>query len=564
MDFTRRNFLKGAIAGSAALTIGSLTACGNKSQTPAVNTATYPSAFAPDDFESSRVVLEKIEHFKEEKTYDIVVIGAGTAGVPAVLTALEEGASVACLQKEATSISQGNNSSGFILELSTENAIPLWMQSYREAVSYRTNWGLLDFFARYSGETLCWLDKKAAEVNNPAFSYTDTTRVYGDEVAAFRRHTFGNKPQNNHDLILSLSQLAAEMGAEFFYKTPGVQLIIEDGACVGVVGEQNGEYIRFNATKAVIVATGDYQNNQAMVAKFSPDVAPFTRKQTNKTGDGILMCVAAGGNITPVGHAKQMHDMDSAPKGVTDIPFLALDMNGKRFMNEVIPMISWNLSLREANATADDPGLFCRIFDSQYQEKVSSWGGKTPAPEALENYIPGFKESPKGVYPDLVHTHRCDTLEELAEELGLPADALIQSVERYNELCAAGSDSDFGVNSKYLKSIDTPPFWGIRQWVRVSAICSGVKVNQNYQVTDQNMAPIPGLYAAGFCAGDVCGDHEWIYLDGMACGSCFTSGRYATIHAVTGDYTPSHPVSWSEVEHLYAQCPPSDGKGANH
>lgn len=80
-------------------------------------------------------------------------------------------------------------------------------------------------------------------------------------------------------------------------------------------------------------------------------------------------------------------------------------------------------------------------------------------------------------------------------------------------------------------------------------MCCGIKVDGNYQVTDAENNPIPGLYAVGFGAGDMCGDGDWsLYMGNMSCGSCMTSGRYATIHALTGDLVPSHPASWEETK----------------
>lgn len=552
MNIDRKDFLKGAALSAGSLAALSAFGCAPSTSSGTAGSATEPpESFSLNDYEESSAELDPIDTFSDEKTYDIVVVGAGTSGLPAVLSALEEGGSVACLQKESTPIAQGNNASGFILELSTANAIEKWMQAYRKAVQYRTNLSQLEFFARHSGETLCWLDKVAGEAGYPASTYNDTTRTYGDETAAFRRHTFGIKPENNGHLIRALASMAEERGADFYYETPGVQLVMEDGACTGVIGRKGSSYLKFNARKAIIIATGDYQNNESLIKRYSPDVAKFGRKQSNKTGDGILMCAAAGGRMSPVGHAKQLHDMDSAPKPLAELPFLALDANGKRFMNEDIPMISWNLTLLEKNTAGDDPGRFFRIFDDAYMDKVASWGGTAPKAEVLENYIPGFVESPKGVYSDLINTHRCGSLDELADELGIPAGNLKESVERFNEMCAQGKDTDFGLDEQYLMPIDTPPYWGVSQWIRVSAICSGLAVNGTYQVIDGNDEVIPGLYAVGFCAGELCGNHDWVYTDGMACGSCFTSGRYAAIHAMTGGLTPSKPVAWEEVMDLY-------------
>ena len=130
-----------------------------------------------------------------------------------------------------------------------------------------------------------------------------------------------------------LAEFAASKGVEFFYSTPGVQLIKDDsGRVTGVVGKDGNKFIKFNATKGVILSTGDYQNNQSLVERYCPDVKEFDRKQNNKTGDGILMSMAAGAGLVPVGHAHMMHDFDSGP--MFNEPFLMVNENGERFMNE--------------------------------------------------------------------------------------------------------------------------------------------------------------------------------------------------------------------------------------
>lgn len=544
MSIDRRGFLKGGLAlGAAAALGGSLAGCASApaGEAKAQDGVEYPAGTTADDFENSSAVAEPITEFVEEKTYDIVVVGAGTSGLPAVLTAIEEGATVACLQKESTAISQGNGSSGVILDETTDMGLLRWVQGYREACSYRVNLDLVNFFARHSGETAMWMARMGKEAGYPPYEskLTRTETADGSYVTTMR-NAFGVKPENNGNLIKALAEYAEGKGAEFFYSTPGVQLVKDGERVTAVIGESPDGYVKFNANKAVILATGDYQNNDSMLAKYAPDLVRFTKKQMNKTGDGILMAMAVGATMTPVGHSKQMHDMDAAPMAMTGIPFLAVDEQGERFMNEEIPMHYWDATLRYSDA--DDPGKFCRIFDNNYFAIAKEWGYAPSPVEVMENYIPGAVENPTGVMKDLIDTHRCDTLDELAGELGIPADALKKTVERYNRLCEAGFDEDFGKQSKFMVPIVEPPFWGIHQWIRLTAMGGGIAVDKNYQVVDQAGTPIPGLYAVGFGAGDICGDVDWsLYLGGMSCGSCMTSGRYATIHALTGDLVPSSP-----------------------
>ena len=106
MNTTRRTFLKGAAAGAAGVALA-----GEVSAAFAAPTI-YPNTTTAEDFENSAAIAEPITEFADQKTYDVVVVGAGTSGMPAALTALEEGVSVACLQKESVAISQGGSSSG--------------------------------------------------------------------------------------------------------------------------------------------------------------------------------------------------------------------------------------------------------------------------------------------------------------------------------------------------------------------------------------------------------------------------------------------------------------------
>lgn len=228
---------------------------------------------------------------------------------------------------------------------------------------------------------------------------------------------------------------------------------------------------------------------------------------------------------------------------------LTVNENGERFTNEDAEFEQLNNELRYQ----PKPGWYSQIFDANYVDQVTEWGGKATAPEKLEIYMPDIEmdrsvESGAGVLEYLIDTHRCDTLEELAEALGIPADALIASVDRYNELVDAGFDSDFGKKTCYMKRVDTPPFYGIHKHIRVSALCAGMTVNANYQVTKADGTVIPNLWATGFGAGQLCGLPDWsMYTGGMSAGHCMTSGRYCGIAAATGKYEPTTPITDEDV-----------------
>ena len=552
-ELTRRTFLKTAAAtGAASVAAAGLAGASAAVADEAAAAVEYPAGLIEADFADSPVELAPITDFADEKTYDVVVVGAGTGGVPAALSALEEGATAACLQKESAPISQGGSSTGIIVDKSDPQGVMNHLQGFMEDCHWRADRGLARFYYDHSGETIRWMEVRTMEAGFPPYSFGETTMEYDDGTKCVKRtNRFGPKPYNNDTMIKALAKLAEERGVDFYYSTPGVQLVQdESGAVTGVVGKDaDGNYIKFNATRGVVLSTGDYQNNMSLVERYCPDGKDFDRKQMGKTGDGILMTMAIGAGLVPVGHAHMMHDFDSGP--MFNEPFLMVNEDGERFLNEDCCFEQVNCELRNQPR----PGWYSQIFDANYVDQATAWGGKPVAPEALEVYMPEVEmdrsaESGNNVIEVLIDTHKADTLDELAEKLGIPADALKASVERYNELVDAGFDDDFGKRPQYLAKIDTPPFYGIHKHIRISALCAGMTVNENYQVTKADGTPIPNLWATGFGAGQLCGLPDWsMYTTGMSCGHCMTSGRYCGIQAATGgNLEPSKPITDEDVE----------------
>ncbi len=545
-SITRKQFLSGA-AGMAGIAALGATSAALADEAAATSTVEYPFGMTAEDYAESAAELEPITDFADEKTYDIVVVGAGTSGVPAVLTALEEGCTVGCLEKNAFAVSQGNGCTGVVLPHCSENGARRFMYKWMEVNSFRADYDLLEFYTMHSGESILWTYKHAMEVDYLPATTGITRYDYEDgQYAVVLRTSYGTKPEDMMNLIQRLAEQAAEQGAEFFYSTPGVQLVVDDdGAVTGVVGKDaDGNYIKFNANIAVIMATGDYQNNSALMERWMPDVAHFEKKQFSKTGDGILMAMAAGCNIVPVGHQRQMHDFDSCPQSFTSAPFLYVDENANRFMCEEVPHTSQCELVRNLEGA---PGKFSFIMDDDFDVIAAEWG-ITIDKDTMRNYFPGLEEYAPGIRGNLADVHTADTLEELAESLDIPADQLVATVERYNELCDSGVDADFGKQAMYMRKIEKAPFWAVKRWIRLTSTGGGSKVNGTYQCIREDGSVIPGLYSVGFGAGALSGDVDWsTYVGGMSLGSCVNSGRYATIHAITGGLEPTTPVTLDDM-----------------
>jgi fumarate reductase flavoprotein subunit len=586
-NITRRDFLKGAAIGSASIGVMSVAGCASKDAgeqagcdpnapgSGAQSTDTTASSPTPAELQDSAAIGETIGDFVGEVSADIVVIGAGASGVVAAITAAEQGSSVAVLQKQAAVLSQGNVGSGLILEQSDTAGLLCYVQHTNSLCNWRSDPELLRAYVMNSGEAVTWVYDRArltgatAEAPNDKglFAYLDTSMDftgewtdgrfskfdYGTAKAHMYAPWMGPKP-NNVGTFLSymLDEAVAEFAGRLkvYFSTPGVQLIQNNGKVVGAVGQlSDGTYVKFNASKAVILATGDYQNNPSMVKRWCPDVADFDKKQISKTGDGHLMALAAGAQMENLGHTKMLHDFDAGL--MYEEPFLYVTMKGERFCNEFVGFVYMNdLMARQAifkgGKNYDDPdkgskGWYCQIYDSEYMNH-QGFGSLAP-PEVMEKYMPEISDEdyaashggqPRtGVFSQLIDTYRADTLEALADKLGIEdKSAFLASVARYNELCDKGLDEDFGKAAQWMNPIKTAPFYGIRRHLRVSALCSGVYTDASGRALDANRAPIEGLYCVGNLGGQFYGGADYpFHATGLSLGHCYTFGRLAAKHA---------------------------------
>jgi fumarate reductase flavoprotein subunit len=292
-------------------------------------------------------------------------------------------------------------------------------------------------------------------------------------------------------------------------------------------------------------------NNDSMVSRYCADVAEstFDRRQQNRTGDGHLLGSLAGGHIVPGGHPKQIHDLAVTKYTMMDVPYLFLDAQGKRFFDEECTMTSWNLPLKY-HCPGVQPVMF-RFFDSQFREKYPDFRNM-PSDEMLSKMAKTeYDHATKGVYV-------ADSIEELCGLMGIDDPApFVESIEHYNELCEEGVDTDFGKSPEYMKAIDTPPFYGCRYSPGLAAINGGLAVDGNYQVVDADRNPIPGLFAAGVDAGDICGGVDWTMPGGCSDGHCMNAGRYTVIYALYGEAKPKNACSFDDVADHYRD---DDGK----
>lgn len=545
------------------------------------NEISLADGISKEEVADSACVLEEIVP-DSVVDVDIVVVGAGASGVPAAGFAAESGAEVALLQKEPDVVSQGNCGSAIIKSRSTEGGLAKWIHHTNSLCDWRADTKLLRAYVDHSEEAMIWFWNRAgftketeygdgSKVDNNqesakllndgdklcAFRSTsgdftglwrdrENTYDYGDDHCYFWAPWVGPKP---YSVCHALRKIVDSLDSKYenfhvYFNTPAVQLIKENGRVTGVYGrDREGKYIRFNARKAVILATGDYTNNRSMVDRWCPDIADFDKKQFNKTGDGHIMAMTAGAKMENTGHTKMMHDFDSAL--MFEEPFLYLNMEGKRFTNEYTGFVymgnilkyqpKYKGKMMDAHHREDGSrGWYCTIYDDNYVNwpKDEFVDGMVP-PFVMEKFIPGAVENPAGVFKNLIDLHKCDTLEQLAQELDIPYDEMKKSIDRYNELCEQGNDTDFGKPAKYMHKIEKAPFWGARKHIRVSAEVSGIIVNENAQALDGQGQVIEGLYCVGNLGGQFYGGNDYpFHQTGLSLGKCYTFGMIAAKHAL--------------------------------
>ena len=267
----------------------------------------------------------------------------------------------------------------------------------------------------------------------------------------------------------------------------------------------------------VFVVADNCTDDTAAVARAAGAIVfeRFDRKQVGKTGDGILMAMQLGAGMVQTGHCHMMHDFDSGP--MASVPFMAVNMDGNRFMNEATSLLT------SAHIIADLPGhgnYVWHIIPTNDFAMPSSFGYD--------------KETAAKVFDIETNEHyEADTIEELAEMIGVDPEVLSATVSRYNELCEAGEDTDYMKAARYLDPIDDGPYQAWKMNYYFYCTLGGVRCNENLQVLDADWNPIPGLYAGGNTVGYRFGASYETLLhggsNGLAATHAYVAGEQAAL-----------------------------------
>ena len=175
----------------------------------------------------------------------------------------------------------------------------------------------------------------------------DSQKEYNGYTFYLHANTYNHVDGAHNAAAAAIATQLASDGVEFFYSMPAVQLqTSEDGAVTGVICQNaDGAYELFSATRAVIMAAGDYSGNEEMRNYYCPDVRGFQLGTLVRDGSGMCMGMWAGAQMVPINHSKMVHGGGALTR--VQVPFLNLNIHGERFMNEALSFAYLNNLVRD-------------------------------------------------------------------------------------------------------------------------------------------------------------------------------------------------------------------------
>lgn len=556
-NLSRRNLFKigGALAVSAA-TANALIGCAPSSPVSASETAnTEPVSnqwsweVAPDPIADSDIV-ETVEH-------EFIVVGAGIAGVATACALAENGGDVLVIEKNNTYSFRGghygslNNSRW--RAAGVENDVAEVAKAWIAQCNSRCKEPLVWKFLNNSGEAMDWAIDKAeahkcmpllidAVYKGPMYQEYRGTMLFipGKEsldsaVSPEALATRGNADLSVSEcVIFSLYDDALVAGAQFVFNAPAQQLVQEDGKVTGVVTLESDAYKKYVGTKGIILATGDIGGDDEMCECYSPLMVRCQQTQYvplgANTGDGQKMGMWIGAKMEDAPFSPMIH-----PQGYTRIShfFLFVNTLGHRYMNEDTWSQGKSLGALTTEGNADHGWT---IFDANWLNEIPQtveigggmfWegSGHTYGQEWSPDNDQGFLDS--GLENGMIK--QADTFEELAEliaqdEPNFVKEDFLAEVERYNQLCAAGEDTDFGKRSELLFELNTPPYYAAKYGPCRMVAPGGLLTDTDSRVLDENDRPIEGLYAVGNVSGGLYAVDYPLVIPGNSHGRAITFG----------------------------------------
>ena len=370
--------------------------------------------------------------------------------------------------------------------------------------------GQIPLIRQYSNnvlDTLHWMQSKGSPVMD---------RVSQGAGALWQRTHQLDAPAGL-GLIDPLYQAAVKQGVNFKLGMRVQDLILNDkGRVIGVTAtDKVGNKYEFTSKDGVILATGGYSQNKEMRQKSAPHLTSemVSTNQPGATGDGIIIATRHGADTTGMNYVQvyplatpgtgALQGRARKMSGLDDV--IDVNKNGERFVKEDARRDEFVAAIKKQPG-----GVVYDINDSSIVKRLNSFN------EDVETLV------------SIGRIYKADSLADLAKQLGMPADKLEATVAEFNKMVEAKKDPKFG-RKLFDRPIVKPPFYATPRAPSIHHTMGGLQISTNAQVLDKNGKPIPGLYAAGEVTGGIHGSNR---LGGNATADVLTFGRIAAKSAV--------------------------------
>ncbi len=468
---------------------------------------------------------------------EVIVVGAGIAGVTCALRAAQCGAKVIVLESGRSWSGRGGNigvvNSSFMKSKGYVNDIDKLNEEWVKRCSSRCNERLVRRYFVSSAEAMDWLVGIVTLPEYGAHPALQGSLYRGERYREFvGSHRIFDGPMakkgmraGGADAVNAMYNEALKLGVEFRFKTRGQQLIKTGDTVTGIVAlNEAGEYEQFNCSKGCVLATGGIGGNKEMCDDLSPIANQCSGKATNSPGDGHRMGLWAGGVFDELPFPAMIH---TSAYACASYFFFFCGLDGRRFMNED----SWVQGVTVSLIKQKLPYAWS-ILDADWPEKVEKslpyGGGMFWGMDYTLDEEPMFtKEQHEGLINRGLakgNIVTADTPEELAKLMGVPVDAFCEELARYNQFCEAGFDEDFGKRPELLMPLNKPPYYALKFGTMLCAVVGGLKTTEHFQVVGEDNAPIGGLYAIGNAAGGRYGIDYPLIIPGNSHGTALTFG----------------------------------------
>jgi len=490
-----------------------------------------------------------------DETWDVVVVGCGYAGAMAAIAAHDQGARVLVLEKaeEPGGISvcsaggvrvAEDADQAFVYLVATNGGTAPEPVLRRLADGMTTAASTIDALADGFGATV---GRRPANANYPLPGHRTFGFVYIDALDGFSAaetypHVRGSSEGARLFRLMELN--LKRRGIEVRCATPVSRLVLaDDGAVHGVWAGAGEAGVPIRALGGVVLACGGFEGSPDLQDQFWPLKPVLNAAYRHNTGDGIRLAQEAGAGLWHLWHfhgsygfrhpdpdypfgirTKRVPDWlpGEGPPPEVRMPWILLDRDGKRFMNEYEPYLQDTGARplgRFRPETQDYPALPAWLLADEDGRRLYPFGRPTWHEAGV-----GYEWSADNrAEIDLGILRQADDLDGLAEGLGVPVEALTETIERWNQACERAEDGEFGRPPTSMMPIRRPPFIYGQIWPIVSNTQGGPVHDAEQRVLHSFGAPIHGLYAAGEC-GSVFGH---LYMSGGNLAECFVGGEIA-------------------------------------